>query len=166
MDAHLRAQLRKSNSEKMEESTVRQRAQEQEPWASWHQSISAHHFHETPWLPPLLPQLFEFVSLVWKHTQIGSKKDKKNKTKPLTHSPHDSFLRNRGHFLLKRKHKNPWPPPLSLNLHIKAHFLCSHWGAVGMCQLMPGLDGLSLRFFPNRRKHTCAPKPTRNTQCF
>ena len=31
MDAHLRAQLRKSNSEKMEESTVRQRAQEQEP---------------------------------------------------------------------------------------------------------------------------------------
>lgn len=91
MHAHLRAQRRKSNSQRKWRSLQSgrehsNRSPERLPGASWWQSSSAHHFQETPLCPchrvpqpsPSLLQLF-----VCKHTHTNMKQ--KGQKKPPNH---------------------------------------------------------------------------------
>lgn len=106
-------------------------------------SIAAHHFHQTPLCfyhqsPHFCFSWCEFVSVVYKNKtkythKDKPKKDQKNKTKPLTHSPCDTyFLKIWVIPFWKWGMKIPAPPPLPLKPHITAmsfEVTEEHWQA-------------------------------------
>lgn len=83
-----------------------------------------------------------------------------------TQLPHpcDLFFRNRSHFPSENKAQKY---ASHISPSIKAWLAGGNWGGLQPCiSKCTGLNNVALQFFPNRRKHTWAPKSTRNAPCF